>query len=122
MKVFQVFCGFCHWDATRVHPTLESTEGLYAPDIKFVEAPDYVFEGWGFDETKEGDDRFIMPSAPEGFEYDPETGTFYDPNAIEDTFLGDDEDEDIIAQYMDDPMYLAGYQQALLDMAEEVQI
>ncbi len=65
MKVIQVLNGFCHWDATTRHPTLESTVGKYAPNIVFVEAPDYVFESWGFDETQEGDARFIQPEPPE---------------------------------------------------------
>ena len=81
MKIFQIFRGFCHWDATAIHPTLAATNGLYAPNIKFVEAPDFVREGWGFDETAEGDERFIEPTPPEGWLYDRETGTFYpDPN------------------------------------------
>ena len=77
MKVIQVINNLCHWDATPVHPTLESTKGLYAPNIIFVEAPDYVREGWGFDWRKQGDERFIEPIPPEGFAYDKETGTFY---------------------------------------------
>ena len=77
MKVFQVFQGICYWDATILHPTVESTKELYAPDIVFVEAPDYVREHWGYDETAEGDARFIEPTPPEGWLYDRETGTFY---------------------------------------------
>lgn len=77
MKIFQIFQGFCHWDATKKHPTLESTIGRYAPDVIFVEAPDNVFEGWGFDETLEGDARFVQPTPPDGWLYDKETGTFY---------------------------------------------
>lgn len=80
MKVFQVTNGICHWDATPVHPTLDSTAGRYAPDIMFVEAPDYVFEGWGYDEAAEGDARFIKPTPPEGWAYDDETGSFYQLN------------------------------------------
>ena len=81
MRIFQTLQGFCHWDATIQHPTLESTEGLYAPNIKFIEAPDYVREGWGYDETAEGDERFIEPTPPEGWLYDRATGTFYpDPD------------------------------------------
>lgn len=80
MKIFQIFMGFCHWDATKMHPSIESTKGLYAPDIVFVEAPDYVFEGWGYDPDAEGDARFVQPIAPEGWLYDPETGTFYPEN------------------------------------------
>ena len=85
MKVFQIFKGFCHWDATRKHPTLGDTVGKYAPGILFVETPDYVFEGWGYDETAEGDERFIKPTAPEGWAYDDATGTFYptDPEILE---------------------------------------
>lgn len=77
MKIFQVLHGFCHWDATGKHPTLESTQGLYHPSIVFIEAPDYVHESWGFDETQEGDARFIQPIPPEGWAYDSDTGTFY---------------------------------------------
>lgn len=85
MKVFQIYQGFCHWDATRKHPTLADTLGKYAPGILFVETPDYVFEGWGYDETAEGDKRFIKPTAPEGWAYDDATGTFYptDPEILE---------------------------------------
>lgn len=84
-KVFQVLNGFIYWDATPKHGTLEAARACYAPDIEFVETPDYVFEGWGYDETKTGDDRFIKPIPPEGWKYDEETGTFYpedfDPTA-----------------------------------------
>ena len=41
-----------------------------------VIAPDYVFEGWGFDITQKGENRFIKPECPEGFKYDEKTGTF----------------------------------------------
>ncbi|HOR13608.1 MAG TPA: hypothetical protein PKX46_06740 [Clostridia bacterium] len=81
MKIFQILNSICHWDATGKHPTIESTQGLYAPDIVFIEAPDYVFEGWGYDAEAEGDERFIQPTPPEHWLYDPETGTFYpDPD------------------------------------------
>lgn len=85
MKIFQILNGFCHYDATPIHPTLEDTIGRYAPDIIFVEAPDYVFEGWGYDETKEGDARFIKPTAPEGWYYDDTTGQFKQINPPEET-------------------------------------
>ena len=50
-----------------------------------METPDYVFEGWGYDETAEGYERFIKPTAPEGWAYDDATGTFYptDPEILE---------------------------------------
>lgn len=76
MKIFQILDDICYYDATPIHPTLESTVGKYPPDVTFVEAPDYVFENWGFDESKSGDERFIKPTPPEGWYYDDETGSF----------------------------------------------
>ena len=77
MKIFQIESGYCYWDATPKFGSLARLEGRFPPSLLFVEAPNYVFEGWGYDETKEGDERFIQPEAPEGFLYDPATGTFY---------------------------------------------
>lgn len=54
---------------------------MFSPDMVFVEAPDYVFEGWGFDEHAEGDARFIRPEVPDGYKYDEGTGTFYTDDA-----------------------------------------
>lgn len=77
MKIFQIIGGFCHWDASAVLPTLGDQAGRFSKDMIFVEAPDHVFEGWGFDPTREGDDRFIQPQPPEGWLYDEKSGTFY---------------------------------------------
>lgn len=77
MKVFQIEANVCYWDATRQFPTVESTVGYFPPELLFVEAPDYVFEGWGYDALQTGDDRFIKPTPPEGWVYDESTGTFY---------------------------------------------
>lgn len=74
-KVFQIESGICYWDATRQFPTVDSTVGFFPPNLLFVEAPDYVFEGWGY-----ANGEFIKPEPPEGWEYDEKTGTFYDPN------------------------------------------
>ena len=82
MKIIQIVANICHYDATPVFPTLQSTEGRFPQDVLFVEAPDYVFEGWGYDSTKEGDERFIKPTPPEGWLYDDATGTFYPENEI----------------------------------------
>lgn len=75
MKVFQIEADVCYWDATRQFPTKGSTVGYFPPALLFVEAPDYVFEGWGY-----VDGEFIKPTPPDGWEYDESTGTFYDPN------------------------------------------
>lgn len=77
MKIIQISHNICYYDATPVFPTLKQTSGRFPPDVVFVEAPDYVFEGWGYDSTKEGDERFIKPAPPEGWLYDDATGTFY---------------------------------------------
>ncbi len=77
MKVFKIRNNIVHWDATSVFPTVASTVGRFPPSDIFVEAPDNVFEGWGFDPTAEGDARFIQPTPPDGWLYDAETGTFY---------------------------------------------
>lgn len=74
MKIFQIVNGFCHWQTP--FQSLSETSGFPA-DCIFVEAPDYVNEQWGFDNTKEGDERFIRPEAPEGWDYDEASGTFY---------------------------------------------
>lgn len=75
MKVFQIEANICYWDATHQFPTVESTIGYFPPDLLFVEAPDYVFEGWGY-----ANGEFIKPMAPEGWLYDDVTGTFYREN------------------------------------------
>lgn len=75
MKCFQILSGFVHWDASQVHESVaDIPPDTYAPDILFVDAPDYVFEGWGYDAEAEGDERFIRPIPPEGWQYDPKTG------------------------------------------------
>jgi len=81
MKVFQILHDRCHWQTP--YSSLAETVGKFPPDCLFVEAPDYVNEQWGFDETEIGDARFIKPSAPEGWIYDEESGQFYPEDMIE---------------------------------------
>lgn len=84
MKVFQIESGFCYWDATRQFPTKESTVGFFPPSVIFIEAPDYVFEGWRY-----VNGEFIKPTAPEGWFYDEKTGTFYQENIPEEAETSD---------------------------------
>lgn len=72
MKVFQILSGVCYSDVTSQFPNKESTKDKFTPETVFVEAPDYVFTGWGYI-----DGEFIQPTPPEGFLYDVNTGTFY---------------------------------------------
>ena len=77
MKVFQINHNYCYNEVTAKFPTVAATVGRFPPSVLFVEAPDYVREGWGYDASKEGDERFLQPQPPEGWLYDIETGTFY---------------------------------------------
>ena len=77
MKIFQIVDGFCHWDATEQLKSLSYAQSNFPPTDLFVEAPDYVFEGWGFDPACVGDARFIKPEPPEGWAYDEKNGTLY---------------------------------------------
>ena len=82
MKIMQIVDGICYHDCTREFPTIQSTVGKFQKDILFVEAPDYVFEGWGYNGEETGDARFIKPECPEGWLYDEETGTYYSESDI----------------------------------------
>ena len=80
MKVFQIVNGKCHWHTP--YENFGKTLNRYPKSCVFVEAPDYVFEGWGY-RTKDdegnavtGDDRFVQPIPPEGYIYDEDTGRF----------------------------------------------
>lgn len=78
MKIFQIVNDICYYDATPLYDNIEATVGKYPPDTLFTEAPDHVFEGWGYDGTKSGEERYIQPTPPEGWEYDPVCGGFYE--------------------------------------------
>lgn len=73
MKRFIVIGNSCALDISPGTPHA----GKVPPDNGFVvvDAPDYVFEGWGYDARKTGDARFIKPFPPEGWVYDPISGT-----------------------------------------------
>ena len=72
MAIFQIVDGRCHWQTP--FKSLDEVKDRFPPDCVFVDAPDYVNEQWGFDETEIGDARFIKPVPPEGWIYDDETG------------------------------------------------
>lgn len=94
MKIVQIENGFVHWDASNEVPSLEYASEHYASDICFIEAPNYVFEGWAFDGELEGDDRFIKPVAPEGWWYDEMDGTFK-PDGYEEPKTADEKIEEL---------------------------
>jgi hypothetical protein len=74
MKIMEIKNKYCFSDLTPVafRHDLSKINGLH-----YVETPDYVFPGWGYDETAEGDDRFVKPTAPEGWIYDEMGGSFH---------------------------------------------
>lgn len=82
MKIVQVMGDCVHWDATCMVASLDVAKKMFAADMVFVEAPDFVFEGWGYDALATGDARFIRPEAPEGWNYDDKTGTFYPADGV----------------------------------------
>lgn len=81
MAIFQIVNGKCHWRTP--FNSLDEVKGKFPPDCLFVDAPDYVNEQWGFDETEVGDDRFIKPVPPEGWVYDEETGQMMPEDMME---------------------------------------
>lgn len=82
MKIFQIVDNIVHYDMTHLYSSIEVARSKYPSAVQIVEAPDYVFEGWGFNPNENGDNRFIKPTPPEGFLYDEKTGTFYDLDYI----------------------------------------
>jgi hypothetical protein len=77
MKVFQILNDICYSDITKNFPSIAYTVGKFPPNVLLVETPDYVFEGWRYDDTEDGEERFIKPIAPEGWVYDEKNGSFY---------------------------------------------
>ena len=77
MKIVEIVDGRVH----REYPELNSLDEAYrtyARTLMFVEAPDTVFPGYGFDSTKKGDERFIRPKLEDGWEYN-ESGYPWNP-------------------------------------------
>ena len=72
MKIFQIVDGICKW--LTPFTSMSQIYERYPSSLLFVEAPDWVGEGYIYDTEKSGDERFVMPEAPEGFIYDDETG------------------------------------------------
>ncbi len=74
MKVFQVLNGKLHW--LTPYRSISDTTGRFAANIKFIELPDDTLarEQWIYDEQT-GD--VSHPPCPDGWDYDTDTGTFY---------------------------------------------
>lgn len=79
MKLFQIFNNVVYYEMTGMYESLKEARSHYAPDIQIEEAPDYVFPGWSFDGSKQGDERFVQPIPGDGQAYNPETGEIWDP-------------------------------------------
>jgi len=68
-KVFDVMDNRLHHYYPE-YASVEDTAGLFADNIKFVDAPDWCYEGYGYLPDEEGDARFVKPELPEGWVYD----------------------------------------------------
>lgn len=69
MKVCDILGGRIH----HLYPEYESAEKARAriyPGIDFLDIPDWVGEGWGYNPQAEGDERFIAPKLQEGWYWD----------------------------------------------------
>lgn len=79
-KVFEIVDGICIDKLPFTSLTTKITSR--SSNVLFVQAPDYVFPGWGYKNVDDdgnsitGDDCFIKPVAPEGYFYNDETGEF----------------------------------------------
>ena len=77
MKVVEIVNKRVHreyWE----YQTAEEAQKHFAQNIHFENAPDWVWEGYGFDASKTGDDRFIRPALSEGWVYN-EDGLPWNP-------------------------------------------
>ena len=74
MKVVQIFNKLVHSEFNKWGSIAEIPEGTFPQKLidELVEAPDYVFIGWGYNNGE-----FIKPTPPKDFAYDDNTGTFY---------------------------------------------
>ena len=77
MKVFEIVNGVCFREYPEYANASEASK-FFAPNIQFVDAPDDVWEGFGFDGSKKGDSRFIRPELSDGWVYD-ENGNPWNP-------------------------------------------
>lgn len=68
-KVVEIVNGRVHREYPRFS-TAEEAYSVYAPNLIFVDAPDNVWPGFGFDPDRAGDARFIRPPLSEGWVYD----------------------------------------------------
>lgn len=81
MKIFDIVNNEVHAEYTGQYADAAEASSHYAPTIRFVDAPDWVFPGFGFDDSREGDARFVEPTTDTpGWVYDGH-GTFWNPEA-----------------------------------------
>lgn len=68
-KIFEIVNGRVHHEYPEFD-TVADAYRVFSKDILFVEAPDTIFVGFGYDDSKEGVERFIRPELSEGWIYD----------------------------------------------------
>lgn len=70
MKIMEILDNRCHHEYTEFSSMEEARLAYPEGTIDLVEAPDNVWEGYGYDPSQEGDARFIRPPLNEGWDYD----------------------------------------------------
>lgn len=69
MKVVEILNSRVHCEYPQYQTAAEASTH-YAPTIVFVDAPDWVREGFGYVASNVGDERFVRPQLSEGWVYD----------------------------------------------------
>lgn len=80
MKVVEIVDNTVH-KVYEQYASLAEARQYYASNIHLEEAPDDVFEGWGFNPNVSGDARYAKPSLLDGFEFD-ENGNIWHPERM----------------------------------------
>ena len=79
MKVVQIHNGQVYHDLSYKYSSAVEASKFYSSEILIVDAPNYVFPGWGYNPSLDGDNKFIKPTVPEDMKYDEQTGTVWNP-------------------------------------------
>lgn len=83
MKVLEIVENRVARDYSSDYGSVEEAYRYFSTDIEFVEAPDFVFPGWGYDRAQKGDARFLKPSVGVGLAYDDATGSVWNPEEVQ---------------------------------------
>ena len=69
MKVMEILNGVCHREYPEYKDATEARK-FFSDSIHFVDAPNWVWPGYGYNPNNFGDKRFLRPELGEGWVYD----------------------------------------------------